>query len=86
MDAVIEIKATKVATKPKKGIFDPISNPKTNEAPMKPKKAPIHCLNVTFSFKIGPLSKFVKIGCNVTIKAAIPAGIPIEIEKKTPPK
>ena len=28
----------------------------------------------------------VSIGWSVTINAAIPAGIPIEIEKKTPPR
>ena len=34
----------------------------------------------TFSFKIGPLKAFVRIGRRVTIKAAIPVGIPFEIE------
>ena len=32
VDAVIEINATIVATKPNNGIFEPISKPKTNEA------------------------------------------------------
>ena len=80
VDAVIEINATIVATKPNNGIFEPISKPKTNEAPKNPNKTPIHCFIDTFSFSIGPLNMFVKIGCSVTIKAAMPVGIPIEIE------
>ena len=43
-------------------------------------------IKFTFSPSIGPLNALVKIGCSVTIKAAIPVGIPIEIEKNTPPK
>ena len=77
---------TKAATTPIVGRFDPISKPKTNTAPKKPNKTPIHCFQVTFSFNIGPAKMFVKIGCRVTIKAAIPVGKPFEIEKKTPPK
>ena len=86
VDAVIEINAIIVATSPNNGIFDPKSNPKTSAAPKNPSNTPIHCLKVTFSFRMGPLKIFVKIGWSVTIKAAIPAGIPIDIEKKTPPK
>ena len=86
VDAVIEINAIIVAIKPNSGIFVPKSNPKTNVAPKNPSKTPTHCLKVTFSFKIGPLRIFVKIGWRVTINAAILVGIPIEIEKKTPPK
>ena len=43
-------------------------------------KTPIHCFPVTLSFSMGPLNALVNTGCNVTIKAAIPVGIPIEIE------
>ena len=35
---------------------------------------------VIFSSRMGPLKMFVKTGWRVTIKAAIPTGIPIEIE------
>ena len=80
VDEVIAIKATIVAIKPAIGISEPISKPKTKVAPTKPNKTPIHCLSVTFSFKIGPLKAFVRIGWRVTIKAAIPVGIPFEIE------
>ena len=86
VEEVIAIKAIMVAIKPVTGISDPISNPKTRVAPTNPNKTPNHCLLVTFSFKIGPLKAFVRIGWRVTIKAAIPVGIPFEIEKKTPPK
>ncbi len=86
VDIVIAISAIKVAIKPKTGIPEPKSKPKTNPAPIKPREAPIHCFFETFSLSIGPLNIFVNIGCKVTIKAASPAGIPIEIEKKTPPK
>ena len=60
VEEVIAIKATIVATKPVTGIFEPISNPKTNIAPIKPNKTPNHCLLFTFSFKIGPLKAFVR--------------------------
>ena len=75
-----------VATRPINGIFVPTSRPRTKDAPINPSKTPNHCFEETFSPKIGPLSAFVRTGCNVTIKAAIPVGIPIEIEKNTPPK
>ena len=68
------------------GRLDPISNPRTKTAPKKPKRTPIHCLHVTFSFNNGPAKELVNIGCNVTINAAIPVGNPLETEKKTPPK
>ena len=84
--AVTDNREKKVAIIPITGRLEPTSNPKTNTAPKKPNKTPIHCLQVTFSFNIGPANIFVKIGCRVTIKAAIPAGKPFEIEKKTPPK
>ena len=80
VELVIAIRATMVAIKPSKGILEPISKPNTNVAPIKPKKTPIHCFKDTFSFNIGPLKAFVRIGCRVTINAAIPVGIPIEIE------
>ena len=86
VEDVIAIKAIIVATKPATGMFEPISKPRTKVAPENPSNTPIHCLKVTFSFNIGPLKAFVKIGWRVTIKAAIPVGIPFEIEKKTPPK
>ena len=86
VEVVIAIKAIIVAINPAVGISDPISKPKTKVAPIKPNKTPSHCLVVTFSFKIGPLKAFVSMGWRVTIKAAIPVGIPFEIEKKTPPK
>ena len=86
VDVVIAIKAITVATNPVVGISVPISKPKTITAPVKPKRTPIHCFIDTFSFKIGPLSAFVSMGWSVTISAAIPVGIPFEIEKKTPPK
>ena len=86
VEAVIANKAMIVATKPSNGIFLPTSRPKTKEAPIKPSKTPIHCFSDTSSPNIGPLSAFVRTGCSVTIKAAILVGIPIEIEKNTPPK
>lgn len=86
VDVVIAINATTVATNPIVGISVPISKPKTITAPEKPNRTPIHCFRETFSFKIGPLNAFVSIGCRVTMSAAIPVGIPFEIEKKTPPK
>ena len=84
--AVTDIKEINVAITPIVGRLDPISNPKTKIAPKKPKRTPTHCLHVTFSFNRGPAKQLVSIGCNVTINAAIPAGKPFEIEKKTPPK
>ena len=86
VEEVIEINAIIVAIKPVTGISDPTSKPNTKVAPTTPNKTPTHCLRDTFSFKIGPLKAFVSIGWRVTIKAAIPVGIPFEIEKKTPPK
>ena len=80
VDVVIAISATIVATNPNKGMSEPTSKPKTNAAPINPRKTPIHCFRVTFSPSIGPLSALVKTGWSVTIKAAIPVGIPIEIE------
>ena len=80
VDVVIAINATIVATNPQKGISEPTSKPKTKAAPINPSKTPIHCFLVTFSPSMGPLNAFVNTGCNVTIKAAIPVGIPIEIE------
>ena len=77
---VIEIKDIIVAISPKSGILEPKSIPKTKDAPTNPNKTPIHCFKFTFSLSIGPLNIFVKIGWRVTIKAAIPVGIPIEIE------
>mgnify|MGYP004181127673 CR=1 FL=1 len=54
--------------------------------PIKPKDIPNHCINVTLSFKIGPLKIFVKIGCRPTIKADKVADKPSEYEKNTPPR
>ena len=51
-----------VAISPKKGIPEPISRPKTKEAPVKPSKTPIHCWVVIFSSRKGPLKIFVKTG------------------------
>ena len=68
------------------GKFELISIPKTKAAPIKPRKTPIYCLKEIFSFKKGPARILVNIGCSVTIKAAIPVGIPFDIEKNTPPK
>ena len=50
------------------------------EIPINPRITPIHCLKVTFSPKNFPAKALVKIGCKVTINAAIPVGIPIETE------
>ena len=82
----MEINAIMVATKPSIGMSDPTSHPKTIAEPIKPKIIPNHWLNETFSPKIGPLKIFVSTGCRVTINAAIAVGMPIDIEKKTPPK
>ena len=48
VEVVMAIKATIVATKPRIGMLDPTSKPKTKAAPIKPKKTPIHCLIDTF--------------------------------------
>ena len=61
VEVVMAIKATIVATKPRIGILDPTSKPKTKAAPIKPKKTPIHYLIDTFSSNIGPLRAFVRI-------------------------
>ena len=66
---VAPINATIDATTPKIGIDLPISNPITNTVPIKPKIIPIHWVEVTLSFKIGPDKIFVKTGCKPTIKA-----------------
>ena len=86
VEVVIAIKDIIVATKPIIGIYEQTSKPSTIAAPTKPRRTPIDYFIVTFSFNIGPLNAFVRIGWRVTINAAIPVGIPLEIEKKTPPK
>ena len=86
VEEVIAKSAIIVDINPNKGTPDPISKPKTNTAPKKPNKTPNHCLKVIFSPNNGPLNRLVNTGWRVTISAAIPVGIPIEIEKKTPPK
>jgi hypothetical protein len=63
VENVIASNAIIVATKPAVGILDPISKPKTSAAPTNPNKTPTHCFAETFSFKIGPLKAFVRIGC-----------------------
>ena len=80
VEVVIAISAITVAINPNKGMSCPISNPKTSTAPVNPSKTPIYCFIVTSSPRIGPLNALVKIGWSVTIKAAIPVGIPTEIE------
>ena len=80
VEVVIASRATKEAITPKTGRLDPISKPKTKAAPINPRITPIHCLKVTFSPKNFPAKALVKIGCKVTINAAIPVGIPIETE------
>ena len=62
VEAVIAIKDIIVATKPIIGISEPTSKPSTIAAPTNPKRTPIHCFIVTFSFNIGPLNAFVSIG------------------------
>ena len=86
VEVVIANKAIKEAITPITGRLVPISKPKTNAAPKKPSITPIHCLKETSSFKNLPAKELVKIGCKVTINAAIPVGTPTETEKKTPPK
>ena len=83
---VTDIKEINVAITALVGRLEPMSKPKTRIAPKKPKRTPVHCLHVTLSFNRGPAKILVSIGCNVTIKAAIPVGSPFAIEKKTPPK
>ena len=56
------ISATKDDKIPIKGNVTPISKPNTRDAPANPKTTPIHCFQVTFSFKIGPAKALVKIG------------------------
>ena len=80
VEVVIANNATKEATTPITGRLVPISKPKTNAAPKKPSITPIHCLKETFSSKNLPAKALVKIGCKVTINAAIPVGIPTETE------
>ena len=80
VEKVIASNAIIVATNPAVCILEPISKPKTSAAPVNHNKTPTHCLVETFSFNIGPLKAFVRTGCRVTINAAIPVGIPIEIE------
>ena len=77
---VIDASAIKDAIIPIKGRLSPKSKPKTIAAPTKPSTTPSHCLQPTFSFKIGPANAFVSIGCIVTINAVIPVGIPSETE------
>jgi hypothetical protein len=43
VDVVIAARAITVAIKPKIGISEPKSKPKTSVAPAKPNRAPIHC-------------------------------------------
>ena len=62
VELVMAIKAIIVAINPAVGIFDPISKPRTNDAPINPSKTPIHCLIETFSLSIGPLNALVSIG------------------------
>ena len=73
-----ETKAKTVATKPKEKKVT--GEAKTKAAPINPRITPIHWIKVTFSPKNFPAKALVKIGCNVTINAAIPVGIPIETE------
>ena len=77
---VTAAKAINEATIPIVGRPSPTSNPKTNRVPQKPKKIPIHCRQVTTSFKTGPANIAVRIGCKQTIKAVIPTGKPFDIE------
>ena len=79
VENVIASNAIIVAINPTVGILEPKSKPSTSPAPTNPKKTPNHWLAETFSFKIGPLNIFVRIGWRVTINAAIAVGIPIEI-------
>ena len=80
VEVVMANNAIKEAITPITGRLVPISKPKTNTAPKKPSITPIHCLKETSSPKNLPAKAFVKIGCKVTISAAIPVGIPIETE------
>ena len=80
VEVVIANRAIKEAITPKTGRLDPTSKPKTKVAPINPRITPIHCLKVTFSSQNFPAKALVKIGCRVTINAAIPVGIPIETE------
>ena len=80
VEVVIANNAIKEAITPTTGRLIPISKPKTNAAPKKPSTTPNHCLKEIFSPKNLPAKAFVKIGCKVTINAAMPVGIPIETE------
>ena len=62
VENVIANKAIIVAINPAAGIFEPTSKPNTSPAPANPNKTPIHCFVDTFSFNIGPLNAFVRIG------------------------
>ena len=83
---IIANKDIKTAIIPIVGKVVPTSSPRTIAAPKKPSITPVHCLTATFSFNNGPARALVKTGLRVTIKAAIPVGRPLDIEKKTPPK
>ena len=80
VEVVIANKAIKEDITPIIGNFEPISKPKTKPAPKNPSITPIHCLKETSSFKNLPAKALVKIGCKVTINAAIPVGTPTETE------
>ena len=80
VEVVIANNAMKEDITPITGRLDPISKPKTKAAPIKPSITPIHCLKETSSFKNLPARALVKMGCKVTINAAMPVGIPIETE------
>ena len=56
------------------------------DAPLNPKKIPIHWYLVRVSFKKILARKDVRIGCNETINAIRVADIPLDKAKKTPPK
>jgi len=77
---VIDAKAINDAMIPTEGKLSPKSKPRTIAAPVNQSITPTHCLQPTFSFKIGPANAFVRIGCIVTIRAVIPVGIPRETE------
>ena len=72
VEEVIAISATIEAKIPITGKVFPISNPSTKHAPIKPRITPIHCFHVTSSFKKGPASIAVNIGCKETIIAVVP--------------
>ena len=76
----------KAANTPAIGNVFPMSKPITKLAPINPNKTPNHFFQVIFSLNKGPDKIFVNIGCKVTIKATIAAGIPIEKAYQQPPK